>query len=65
MPAWSYQTGARFLADYIDGDVYFSVDFPEHNLLRARVQLKMVEEIETHWDELLKIVEDVAGEKLY
>lgn len=60
-----YETGARFLADYIDGDVYFSVDFPEHNLLRARVQLKMVEEIETHWDELLKIVEDVAGEKLY
>lgn len=60
-----YETGARFLTDYLDGDVYFSVNYPEHNLHRARVQLKMVREIEEHWEEILKTVEDVTGEKLF
>lgn len=60
-----YETGSRFLADYLDGDVYFGADYPEHNLVRARVQFKMVEEIEKHWDEMLRIVEEEAGEKLF
>lgn len=60
-----YETGARFLTDYLDGDVYFAVSRPEHNLHRARVQLKMVAEIEERWSELLKTVEEVTGETLY
>ena len=29
----------RFLTDYINGDVYFKTNFPEHNLIRARAQM--------------------------
>ncbi len=39
--AITLETGSRFLADYLDGDRYFHVDFPEHNLVRARSQLAL------------------------
>ena len=48
-----YEIGMRFLTDYLDGDVYFNTAYPEHNLVRARVQFKMTEEIEKHWNELI------------
>lgn len=38
--------GLRFLADFLEGDVYFKVDRPAHNLDRAKVQFRMVEELE-------------------
>jgi N-acetylhexosamine 1-kinase len=42
----TFEVGVRFLADYLAGDVYFKTAFPEHNLVRARNQFKMVESIE-------------------
>lgn len=33
--------GVRFLTDYIDGDRYFRVHYPEHNKVRARAQLAL------------------------
>lgn len=50
------ECGSRFLADYIDGDHYFGVHKPDHNLLRARTQFKLVREMEKVWDELFEIV---------
>jgi hypothetical protein len=38
--------GLRFLTDYLNGDVYFRIHYPEHNLVRARVQFKLVKEME-------------------
>lgn len=40
------ETGLRFLTDYLEGDVYFKTRHPEHNLLRARNQLKLLREME-------------------
>ena len=40
------ENGIRFLADYLNGDVYYSIDRPEHNLDRARTQLRLVEDME-------------------
>ena len=42
----THECGARFLTDYLDGDVYFAVHKPKHNLLRAKTQFKLVEEME-------------------
>lgn len=50
------ECGIRFLTDYLDGDVYFKTKYPEHNLVRARNQFKLVYEIEQHLDEMNKIV---------
>jgi hypothetical protein len=38
--------GLRFLVDYLNGDIYFRVHRPEHNLERARVQFWLIEEME-------------------
>ena len=42
----TYECGIRFLADHLQGDVYFHVDHPRHNLDRARTQFKLVQEME-------------------
>lgn len=51
------ECGMRFLGDFLDGDTYFKVDYPEHNLIRSRTQFKLVKEMEDKMDEMEKIVE--------
>ncbi len=46
----------RFLTDYINGDEYFKVKYPEHNLVRAHAQMKLLEEFERHYDEMNEYV---------
>jgi hypothetical protein len=38
--------GLRFLTDFLNGDVYYRIHYTEHNLDRARVQFKLVSEME-------------------
>ncbi len=38
--------GMRFLTDYIEGDTYFKVEHPGHNLQRARAQFALVRSME-------------------
>lgn len=52
----TFECGMRFLGDFINGDIYFKVDYPEHNLVRARTQFKLVEDIEAKYDEMMAIV---------
>ena len=42
----TFECGIRFLADFIDGDVYFKTAYPTHNLDRARNQFKLVANME-------------------
>ena len=50
------ECGMRFLTDYIDGDHYFGIHYPEQNLDRCRTQFKLVADMETKWEEMAKIV---------
>lgn len=50
------ETGIRFLTDYLNGDTYFRIHRPDHNLDRARNQFKLVADMETKMDEMNKIV---------
>ncbi len=56
----TYECGARFLTDYLNGDVYFHTDYPEHNLVRCRTQMKLVADTEKHWNELKRIIAEEA-----
>ena len=40
--------GIRFLTDYLEGDVYYKIKHPSHNIERARAQFKLAREIEAH-----------------
>jgi len=53
----TYEVGIRFLGDYLNGDVYFSIARPEHNLDRARTQMKLIADMELKWDQMEKILE--------
>lgn len=56
------ECGMRFLGDFINGDVYFKTDYPEHNLVRCRTQFKLVAEMEKHMDEMKAIVAECCAE---
>ena len=56
------EQATRFLKDHLDGDVYFKVAYPEHNLVRARTQIKLVADMEKKLDEMNAIVEKIAAE---
>ncbi len=39
-----YMQAVRFFADYLNGDTYYKVKYPEHNMVRTRAQWKLFEE---------------------
>ena len=41
----TYEQLIRFYKDYIQNDIYYKIDYPSHNLQRAKVQLKLLEEM--------------------
>ena len=55
------ECGMRFLADYLAGDTYFAIKYPEHNLVRARTQIKLVKEMEAKTAEMDAIVTEIMG----
>ena len=55
------EVGMRFLTDYLKGDKYFSIDYPQHNLDRARTQFKLITDMERKWDEMERIVAEETG----
>jgi len=44
-PTITFELASRFLADHIDGDKYFAIRRPNHNLDRARCQLRLAEDM--------------------
>lgn len=52
----TYECGIRFLMDYLQGDVYFKTAYPEHNLVRARTQFRLVKEMEEQFDQMYEIL---------
>ncbi|MBE6601990.1 MAG: aminoglycoside phosphotransferase family protein [Ruminococcaceae bacterium] len=50
------ECGMRFLADHLNGDVYFRIHRENHNLDRARTQFKLVADMEKKMDQMTAIV---------
>lgn len=47
-----YMQCVRFLGDYINGDTYYKISYPEHNLVRAKAQFKLLQSVEEHTPEM-------------
>ena len=43
----TYELALRFMTDYLNGDKYFKVRSEDHNIVRTRAQIKLVEDIES------------------
>ena len=51
------ECGLRFLTDYLNGDTYFRIKHPKHNLDRARNQMKLVRDMEEKMPQMQAIIE--------
>lgn len=54
------ECGMRFLTDYLQGDTYFRIHRPNHNLDRCRTQMTLVKDMEKKWSEMKAIIEEAA-----
>ena len=56
------ECGMRFLTDYLEGDVYFKIHRPKHNLERARDQFALVADMERKLPQMREIIESIVGD---
>ncbi|MCQ2413439.1 MAG: aminoglycoside phosphotransferase family protein [Clostridia bacterium] len=53
------ECGMRFLTDYLSGDTYFATKYPEHNLIRARTQFALAEEMERSFELMSRQITEI------
>ena len=58
----TYEVALRFLGDYLDGDVYFRIHHPSHNLERARCQIALLLDMERKRPQLEEMVRKIKDE---
>lgn len=54
------ECGIRFLTDYLDGDHYFRIHYPQQNLDRCRTQFKLVSDMEAQFEVMAAVVRKYA-----
>ncbi|MGQ9470094.1 MAG: phosphotransferase enzyme family protein [Candidatus Aminicenantales bacterium] len=52
----TFTIGLRFLTDYLEGDVYFKISRPEHNLERALTQFQLLSSMEEQEKEMQRVL---------
>jgi len=55
----TYMQTVRFLTDYINGDTYYKIHYPEHNLQRSRAQFKLLQSLEEHAEEMESFLKEL------
>jgi len=55
----TYIMATRFLTDYLDGDNYYKIKHPLHNLQRARAQLKLLQDMEAQNNTMIQIIKNI------
>ncbi|MGM9628188.1 MAG: phosphotransferase enzyme family protein [Faecousia sp.] len=50
------ELATRFLADYLDGDLYFKTNAPDHNLVRTRCQIALAKDMLRKMDQMETVV---------
>ena len=51
-----YMQCVRFLTDYLNGDAYYKIQYPEHNWVRTKAQFKLLQSVEAHIPEMHSFV---------
>lgn len=57
----TYELALRFLTDYLNGDTYFKLNYPEHNIVRTRAQIALLVDMEKKLPEMKRIVRECRG----
>lgn len=54
-----YMQAVRFLTDYINGDTYYKIKYPEHNLVRTAAQMKLFDSVTAALPEIRRYIESI------
>jgi hypothetical protein len=57
-PCFPFMQCVRFLADYINGDTYYKIKYPEHNLVRTKNQLLLYRSAVAHKQEMVDYIKE-------
>jgi thiamine kinase-like enzyme len=52
----TYMQSLRFLTDYLNGDIYYRIHHPLHNLQRTKAQVKLMLSMEEQFEEMKRII---------
>jgi len=55
----TWEQSLRFLGDYLKGDIYYKIKYPEHNLGRARAQIQLLRSMEDQAAAMDKIIKEL------
>ena len=56
----TYIMATRFLTDYLDGDKYYKIKYPEHNLHRTRAQTALLSSMEENYEKMKQIINNIT-----
>ena len=51
-----YMQTVRFLADYINGDTYYKIFYPDQNLVRTVAQFKLLQSVERNTEKMKEFI---------
>jgi hypothetical protein len=54
----AWEQAMRFLTDYLNGDTYYKIAYPLHNLVRTKAQVRYLEVLEENRAWMESIVKD-------
>ena len=57
----TFEQVLRFLMDYIDGDTYYKIKYPEHNLVRTKAQFKLLQSAEAAIPKMKTYIKECLG----
>jgi thiamine kinase-like enzyme len=56
----TYEQALRFLGDHLNGDTYYKIQHPGHNLDRARTQIKLIQGMESSYEKMENLVKQAG-----
>jgi hypothetical protein len=59
----TFEQVLRFLMDYLDGDKYYRIKYPGHNLVRTHAQYKLLQDMEKQFDQMKQVTEQLYAIK--
>jgi Ser/Thr protein kinase RdoA (MazF antagonist) len=60
----TFEQVLRFLMDYINGDTYYKIKSPNHNLVRTHAQYALLQSIEAQYDAMCEIIKQTTAKHL-
>ncbi|MEG1700667.1 MAG: phosphotransferase [Alistipes sp.] len=57
----TFEQVLRFLMDYIDGDTYYKIKSPDHNLVRTHAQYKLLQSMEQQYDTMCAVIRECVA----